>query len=454
MKTYRRWPRIILALIYLSIVIAVTLRSINEFGSNNISSIPDSNKGGVVFGLSLTLENPQSFFSDQASDNTTNWSTSFLLQSQSPINKVFLDYIAIYDNAPDDTYCFTSFRLSKDPSVPYEIIYSFDNETELGQLENQEDQPDEYSFRLNEPLCINKGVQFFLPHIFVGVVRSEASANILVKQITGRQALEFFPFEKQVINFNLSSHYIDDSIEYNLPTNLDISITQPGWLGSLSESTDQTALTLTRPWFYKTAVLVFFLVMTVLIIYLNNIVDDAGGFFEISFGLLLGLWGTHEILIPNYIASSIPIDVLIYMLYAFVICEMVAVSIDEFFIATTKRKVKIVKIVKGDVGSERVVIENPSLFPVDMTGWLLFDQAQHKFKFPVYVLPGRNLFTNVTNTVTVWTKDEKNDKSNLHWGRKQPVWNNDQETAYLEDSKGETIHNSANLVMDTDKSPK
>jgi hypothetical protein len=417
----------------------------NEFITNDISLVPNT-KGGVVFGLSIAVETPQTFLSNQTIEEKTNEAIGFLLQSQSPLARVYLDYISIHNNAPETSYCFTSFRLNKDPSVPYQIIDLLGSDSKIGKLENREDQPNEHIFNLFEPICVEKGTQYFLPHIFMGIIRSETSANIYIDEIRGRRALEFFPFEKQVMNFSLSAHYIDNNTEYNLPANFDITISEPGWLGSLDESSDPISLTLTRPQFYQIAVVVFFFVMAGLIIFLNNLIDDVGGFFEIAFGLLLGLWGTHEILIPNYIESSIPIDVIIYLLYALVISEMVTVSIDEYFVLTRKRRIKILRVIKRDLRRERVIIENPSLLPVDMTGWLLFDQALNKFKFPVYVLQGKNFFTGKKNTVTVWTKSGENDKSNLYWGRRQEVWNNFQETAFLEDAKGDAIDNCDKLV--------
>jgi hypothetical protein len=190
--------------------------------------------------------------------------------------------------------------------------------------------------------------------------------------------------------------------------------------------------------------------MPFLILLLNNILDVDDGFFEVAFGLLLGLWGTHEILIPEYIGSSIPIDAMIYILYALVIGEIVIVFIDELIINTAKHNVRITHIERSDFENEHVVIENLGIFAVDMTNWILFDQALNKFKFPVFVLSGKIRFSKKTPTsVTVWTKPEpvrdeaKLPGNNFYWGRKQDVWNNLQDTASLEDSKGNAIHTFA-----------
>ena len=148
--------------------------------------------------------------------------------------------------------------------------------------------------------------------------------------------------------------------------------------------------------------------MPVIIIFLYNIIDETGSYFEVGFGLLLRLWGTHEILIPEYIGSSIPIDVIIYVLYAFVIGEIIAIFIDEFIQNIAKRRIEITFIkTSDDVGgleNEHVIIKNKGLFPIDMTSWVLLDKGTNKFKFPFFILSGKISLLGKQNTVKVWTK--------------------------------------------------
>jgi hypothetical protein len=71
-----------------------------------------------------------------------------------------------------------------------------------------------------------------------------------------------------------------------------------------------------------------------------------------------------------------------------------------------------------DSQNERVVIRNAGDVPLDLTGWVLRDDAKrpHRFVFPaVGLAPGA--------VMRVWTKAGTADAGNLYWGRRRPVWN-------------------------------
>ena len=100
MKTLRRWPRWLLGAIYIFAIYRLVVVIRHEYIDTETSSASNNLSGGVVFGLSLVSEEPQSLLSSLNSNQEDHdWSTSFLLQSQSPTVQVFTDYIAIYDNA-------------------------------------------------------------------------------------------------------------------------------------------------------------------------------------------------------------------------------------------------------------------------------------------------------------------------------------------------------------------
>jgi hypothetical protein len=169
---------------------------------------------------------------------------------------------------------------------------------------------------------------------------------------------------------------------------------------------------------------------------LNDVVDEPGGFFEIAFGLLLGLWGMHEILIPNYISLSVPIDIAIYALFILVIVEIGVVLNYEY----QKRRLRILRIEgKGDIDTEYVEIENPTYSQIRLTGWSLYDKSDNKFKFPVFTIRGRSLFSKDKVTVKIWTKDGHDDDNNLYWSKETPVWSEYQDTAYVATSSGEAL---------------
>lgn len=459
MKNLRRWPRWLLGAIYLLAICWLVVIIRHEYIDIQTSSASNNLNGGIVFGLSLVSQEPQTLLSSlNSNQKNSEVSKGILLQSQSPTVQVYVDYISIYDNAELEKYCFTSFELKKDIDIPSRVISiqntptDFDTDETLGTLRDSDDQLAKYIYEFKEPFCLDRGRKHFVPHLFLGVISSNTSADLPLPKflhfptITGHRALEFFPFEEQRIDFNLKAYYATEQDAYRITPNLDVSVSQQGWIGVFEGAGETTTLKLSRPSFYRVILIAFTLIMAILVLFLNNIIDEVGSFFEVAFGLLLGLWGTHEILIPGYIGSSIPIDVVIYILYALVIGEIIAIFIDETIHNIAKRNIEIVFIDIKGLENEHVVIENRGWLPIDMTRWTLFDQASNKFKFPIFVLPGRISFPKKKNTtVKVWTKarpegaDAKHLKENLYWGRKQEVWDKDRDIAYLEDSKGEAI---------------
>jgi hypothetical protein len=79
-----------------------------------------------------------------------------------------------------------------------------------------------------------------------------------------------------------------------------------------------------------------------------------------------------------------------------------------------------------DVQGEFVVIKNSSSCALDMNDWTLSDEAGHRFTFSAFSLgPGA--------IVRVWTGTGTNTPTDTYWGRKQAVWNNKGDCAYLRD---------------------
>lgn len=92
------------------------------------------------------------------------------------------------------------------------------------------------------------------------------------------------------------------------------------------------------------------------------------------------------------------------------------------------REVRIVRVdfdpTGPEVEQESLVVRNDTSTDVDLQGWRVEDVALHVFTFPQLVLePGEE--------VTVWTGRGSADANNLHWGRRQAVWNNTGDTATL-----------------------
>mgnify|MGYP002408763551 CR=1 FL=1 len=83
--------------------------------------------------------------------------------------------------------------------------------------------------------------------------------------------------------------------------------------------------------------------------------------------------------------------------------------------------------------NEWVKIKNTGTSPVSLTGWRISDEGtKHTYTFPSFTLaPGA--------TVTLHTGDGTNSATDLYWGSKRPIWNNDGDTASLYDRNGRLV---------------
>lgn len=81
---------------------------------------------------------------------------------------------------------------------------------------------------------------------------------------------------------------------------------------------------------------------------------------------------------------------------------------------------------------EYIVIENREDIPVDLTGWTVYDEAHHRYLFPSFILQAKA-------TLTIRTCLGKNSQSELFWGSRSPIWNNDGDTIFIRDSEGQLV---------------
>jgi hypothetical protein len=77
---------------------------------------------------------------------------------------------------------------------------------------------------------------------------------------------------------------------------------------------------------------------------------------------------------------------------------------------------------------EYVIIRNQTADYIPMAGWTLRDDSKNIYTFPQYTLIS-------WASVKVWTKSGLIDPENLYWGRKEPVWNDYGDCAYLRDDE-------------------
>jgi len=81
---------------------------------------------------------------------------------------------------------------------------------------------------------------------------------------------------------------------------------------------------------------------------------------------------------------------------------------------------------------EYIVIENREDTPLDLTAWTVSDEANHRYLLPSFILE-------VKAAVTLRTCLGKNTESELFWGSRSPIWNNDGDTIFIRDSEGQLV---------------
>jgi micrococcal nuclease len=81
---------------------------------------------------------------------------------------------------------------------------------------------------------------------------------------------------------------------------------------------------------------------------------------------------------------------------------------------------------------EWVEIKNTGSTSVNLKGFILEDEAHHKFTFLDFVL-------SAGKTVKVYSGSGTLNSSSLYWGSSSAIWNNDGDTAYLYDSNSKLI---------------
>ena len=86
-----------------------------------------------------------------------------------------------------------------------------------------------------------------------------------------------------------------------------------------------------------------------------------------------------------------------------------------------------------NLNDEYLVLKNTGNKPLDLGGWQLSDEADHRYTVPTgtTLSPGEQ--------ITVHSGSGTNTNSNLYWNSGQPVWNNGGDTVIVVDTKGTTV---------------
>ena len=402
---------------YLLISVALLLMTIAFFINYVLNAAPIfhlKNESNVELGISVVQQDISTILNQSESNSPPRdeKTISFLLQSPIPTAQIYLDYVAIYGKNNDaSTICFKSISIPKSEKVPFEIVAVLGNLI-ISSEEFRYDFPEN-----NHERCLGKGAQKIMPHILLGVV----PINI---------GFDSFPFDQQIFELNMMVN--TDELGMVSPS-IRAVVAQAGWVGDFDTNKAETpTLRLHRHLFIQFMLLLFIVIMIPIIPLLNSVIDEPASFFEVAFSILLGLWGLHTIFIPDYIRSSVVVDAVFYVLYIMVLFTILRELLRISVLNLIKRSVRIVHVEYdppgNDLDGEYVEITNESLLPVDMTNWHLLDKAKNKFTFPLFTLRKKS-------SVKIWTKDGQNDQTNLYWGSKKPIWNNDEDVAYLEDDK-------------------
>lgn len=82
---------------------------------------------------------------------------------------------------------------------------------------------------------------------------------------------------------------------------------------------------------------------------------------------------------------------------------------------------------RQNLNDEYIVVENRSNTPINVTGWTVLDEANHRYLFPNFILPAKA-------RITLRTGLGKNTKREIFWGSRRPIWNNDGDTIFIKDA--------------------
>lgn len=83
------------------------------------------------------------------------------------------------------------------------------------------------------------------------------------------------------------------------------------------------------------------------------------------------------------------------------------------------------------LNAEWVTVVNRTNKALDLNGWTLSDADRHTYKLRIKLGSGKS--------VRVHTGMGRDSASDVYWGSRAYVWNNDRDTAVLKDSRGRVV---------------
>ena len=88
---------------------------------------------------------------------------------------------------------------------------------------------------------------------------------------------------------------------------------------------------------------------------------------------------------------------------------------------------------RENLNDEYVTFENTGEQPLDISGWVLEDTADHSYTFP------NGVTVDPQATITVRTGSGTNTNTELYWDSGSPIWNNNGDTIIVRTADGDTI---------------
>ncbi|MBI2674821.1 MAG: thermonuclease family protein [Candidatus Aenigmarchaeota archaeon] len=88
----------------------------------------------------------------------------------------------------------------------------------------------------------------------------------------------------------------------------------------------------------------------------------------------------------------------------------------------------------SNLNDEYVIFKNKCGMGVEMTGWIVLESSNGSFIFPFLLLASRH-------TITLRSGRGENNATDLFWGSKKAVWNNNKDALKLIDPKGRMMLN-------------
>jgi hypothetical protein len=87
----------------------------------------------------------------------------------------------------------------------------------------------------------------------------------------------------------------------------------------------------------------------------------------------------------------------------------------------------------SSLNAEYITVLNTTTRTVELEGWTIRDKTGYTYEF------GPDVVLGAKKRITLRSGQGEDGTSSVYWGRKQYVWNNDQDTAYVRDPRGKLI---------------